>query len=167
MQLAVLYPDETAEIRLGASVTAHQRHVVAAEVFDDVQPLWTLDPHDSLRQGDPLPEGVEQLPLLPLAPVDLDLEVRVRPVPELVCIQPLQLEAHPVGRLEGVVGVWSHVLPIEALDERMLRGVPPAPRLVGRLHEVDVGDALALHVGRVATHLHRTVDTLELPGQIT
>src|ERR671910_1628513 len=162
----VLYPDETAENRLGASVTAHQRHVVAAEVFDDVQPLWTLHPHDSLWQGSLLPECVEQLPFLPLAPVDLDLEVRVRPVSELVCIQPLQLEAHPVGRLEGVVGVGPDVLPIEALDERMIRGVPPTPRLVGRLPEVDVGYALALHVGWVATHLHRTVDTLELPGKI-
>src|ERR687889_436938 len=44
----VLYPDETAEIRFGASMMAHQRHVGAAEVFDDVQPLWTLHPHDSL-----------------------------------------------------------------------------------------------------------------------
>src|SRR5829696_8980592 len=166
-RLPVLYPDETTENRFGASMTAHQRHVGAAEVFDDVQPLWTLHPHDLLRQGDPLPESVEQLPFPPLAPVDLDLEVRVGPVSELVCVKPLQLEARPVGGMEGVVGVGPHVLPIEALDERMLRSVPPAPGLVGRLPEVDVGDALALHVGRVATRLHRTVDTLELPGQIT
>src|SRR5215211_6345248 len=45
-RLPVLYPDETAQNRFGASMTAHQRHVVAAEVFDDVQPLWTLHPHD-------------------------------------------------------------------------------------------------------------------------
>src|SRR5215204_4676776 len=48
-RLPVLYPDETAENRFGASVTAHQRHVGAAEVFDDVQPLWTLHPHHPLR----------------------------------------------------------------------------------------------------------------------
>src|SRR5829696_2439746 len=167
LRLAVLYPDETAENRLGASVTAHQRHVVAAEVFDDVQPLWTLYPHDSLRQGDSLLEGVEQLPLAPLAPVDLDLEVRVRPVPELVRIQPLELEARPVGRLERVIGVGPDVLPVKTLDERVLRGVPPAPRLIRCEPEVDVGYALALYVGGGATHLHRTVDTLELPGQIT
>src|SRR5215211_1642551 len=35
--------------RFAASVTAHQRHVGAAEVFDDVQPLWTLHPHHPLR----------------------------------------------------------------------------------------------------------------------
>src|SRR5215203_5114019 len=166
-RLPVLYPDETAENRFGASVTAHQRHVVAAEVFDDVQPFVALDPHDSIWLGSFLPEGVKQLPFPPLAPIDLDLEVRVRPVSELVCVQPLKLEARPVGRLQGVVGIRPHVLPIEALDERMIRGVPPAPRLVWRLPEVDVGDALALHIGRVATHLHGTVDTLELPGQIT
>src|SRR5918994_1608557 len=91
--LPVLCPDKTAEYRFGASMTAHQRHVGAAEVFDDVQPLRTLHPHHPLRQGDHLPEGVEQIPLPPLAVVDL-LEVRVRPVPELVRVQPLQLEAH-------------------------------------------------------------------------
>src|SRR5215218_1577993 len=147
-------------------MTAHQRHVGAAEVFDDMQPLRPLDPHDALWQGSPLPEGVEQLPLPPLAPVDLDLEVRVRPVPELVGVQPFQLEAHPVRCLEVVVGVGPHMLPVEAFDERMLRGVPPAPRLVGRLPEVYVGYALALHIGRVATHLHRTVYTLKLPGKV-
>src|SRR5215211_1139046 len=45
-RLPVLYPDETAENRFGASVTAHQRHVVAAEVFDDVQTFPTLHPRD-------------------------------------------------------------------------------------------------------------------------
>src|SRR5215212_5951438 len=148
-------------------MTAHQRHVVAPKVFDDVQPLRTLHPHYPLWERSRLPEGVEQLPLPPLAPVDLDLELRVRPVPELVGIEPLQLEAHPVRCLEVVVGVGPHMPPVEAFDERMLRGVPPAPRLVGRLPEVYVGDALTLHVGRVATHLYRSVDTLKLPGQVT
>src|SRR5215210_8955688 len=48
-RLPVLYPDEIAQNRFGASVTAHQRHVGAAEVFDDVQPLWTLHLHHPLR----------------------------------------------------------------------------------------------------------------------
>src|SRR5215218_7216553 len=154
-RLPVLCPYETAENRFGASMTPHQRHVGAAEVFDDVHPLWTLHPHHPLRQGDPLPEGVEQLPLPPLALVDLDLEVRMGPVPELVCVEPLQLEARPVGRPESIVGIGPYVLPVETLDERMIRGVPPAPRLVRCVPEVDVGDALALHVGGEATHLHR------------
>src|ERR687898_2668973 len=87
-------------------------------------------------------------------------------MPELVRIQPLELEAHPVRRLKRVVGVGLDVLPIEALDKSVLGGVAPAPRLVGRLPEVDVGDALALHVSGVATHLYRTVDALELPGEV-
>jgi hypothetical protein len=47
-RLPVLYPDETAEDRFGAGMPAHQRHVGAAEVFDDVQPFLALDPHDPL-----------------------------------------------------------------------------------------------------------------------
>src|SRR5215210_81643 len=95
----LLYPGETTEDRFGTSITAHQGHVGAAEVFDDVQPLRALYPHNPLRQRRPLPERVEQIPLPPLATVDLDLEVRVGPVPELVGIQPLQLETHEVGQL--------------------------------------------------------------------
>src|SRR5215213_4894378 len=87
-RLPVLYPDETAENRFGASVMAHQRHVVAAEVFDDVQTFPTLHPHDPVWSVSFLPAGVEQVPFPSLAPVDLALEVRVRPVPELVSIQP-------------------------------------------------------------------------------
>src|SRR5215211_4661705 len=167
-RLPVLYPDETAENRFGASMTAHQRHVGAAEVFDDVQPLWTLHPHDLLRQGDPLPEGVEQLPFPPLAPVDLDLEVRVGPVSELVCVKPLQLEAREVRQpRHGIARSGHHQLPVEGLRERVGLRVPPTPRLGLPRYGVDVGDALALHVDRIAPHRDRRVDTLELPGQIT
>src|SRR5829696_3453562 len=42
-----LYSDATAENGFGASMTAHQGHVGAAEVFDDVQPLRALHPHHS------------------------------------------------------------------------------------------------------------------------
>src|ERR671912_310663 len=163
----VLYPDETAENRLGASVTAHQRHVVAAEVFDDVQPLWTLHPHDSLWQGAPLPECVKQLPFLPLTPVDLDLEVRMRPVSELVCIQPLKLEAREVRQpRHGIARSGHHQLPVEGLGERVVRRVPPAPRLGLPQYGVHVGYLLALHVDGIAPHRDRRIDTLELPGKI-
>src|SRR5829696_7423126 len=78
-----------------------------------------------LRGRSNIPQGVEELPLSPLTSVDLHLEVRVRPVPELVGVQPLQLEAHPVRCLEVVVGVGPYVFPIEAFDERVLGGVAP------------------------------------------
>src|SRR5215207_7219449 len=136
------YPDKTTEHRVAASITAHQGHVGTAEVFDDVQPLRALYSHDPLWQRSSFPEGMEQIPLPPLALVDLELEVRMGPVPELVGVQPLQLEAYPVGPLDGEFRIGPDVLPIEALDERVLGGVAPAPRLEGRLPEVDVGYAL-------------------------
>src|SRR5215203_2248543 len=49
-RLPFLYPVETTEDRFGATITAHQRHVGAAEVFDDVKALLALYSHDSLRQ---------------------------------------------------------------------------------------------------------------------
>src|SRR5215211_5525302 len=69
----LLYADETTEDRFGTSITAHQWHVGPAEVFDDVQPLGALYPHDPLGQGGSLLQRVEQVPLPPLAPVDLGL----------------------------------------------------------------------------------------------
>src|SRR5918992_3308455 len=165
-RLPVLYPDVTAQDRFGASMTAHQRHVVAAEVFDDVQPLRTLHPHDAFGQRGPLPEGVEQVPFATLAPVDLDLEVRVRPVPELVRVQPLQFEAGEVRQpRHGIARPGHHQLPVEGLRERVGPRVPPTPRLGLPRYGIDVGDALALHVDGIALHRDRRIDTLQLPGK--
>src|SRR5215210_5360029 len=66
-----------------------------------------------------------------------------------------------------MVRIGPYVFPIEALNERMLGGVPPTPRLEGRLPEVDVGYALALHVDGIAAHLYCPIDTLKLPGEVT
>src|SRR5215218_2361947 len=91
-----------------------------------MQPVRTLDPGYVFGQRGSFSKSVEQLPLTPLTRVDFGLEVGVRPVAELVGIQPLQLEAYPVGYLEGIVGKGTRVLPVETFDEGVLRGVAPA-----------------------------------------
>src|SRR5829696_2036205 len=166
-RLPVLYSDETAENRFGASMTAHERHVGAAEVFDDVHSFCTLHPHHALREKTPLPESVEQLPFPPLAPVNLDLEVRVRPVPKLVCVEPFQLKARKVRQpRHRITRSGQHQFPVEGLGESVVRRVPPTPRLRLPRYGINVGDALALYVDGISPHRDRRVDTLQLPGQI-